>query len=113
MTGSKGTKHVTPPPSIGKTNSETNIFDDVTSMTSVSDIIDVHRDEEVVKSLYKLSEDLIKFLNKSEGSDVKIEIGKEPEAETFYAHSAILRARSSYFDVALTKKSVNPNKTDD
>ena len=51
----------------------------------------------VMRSLHKLSEDLIKFFEKSEECDVKIEIGKYPDVKRFTAHSPILRARSSYF----------------
>src|SRR5205823_9893113 len=78
-----------------------NVMDDATSVTSMSDLTDFTRDDIVIRSLGKLSEDLINFLNKSEEYNVKIIIGKESECEEFRAHSSILQARSSYFNAAL------------
>ncbi|CAG8744208.1 6285_t:CDS:2, partial [Acaulospora morrowiae] len=88
-----------------KTNmAETN---SVTSTTTDPRSLELNKEDLVIKSLYKLSENLITFLNKPEGYDVKLEIGKAPDVEEFYAHSAILRARSTYFHNALSKEMIN------
>ena len=84
---------------------------DTVSLTSEAptaasaDTVEFNRDELAIKSLYRLSEDLIKFFEKTEECDVTLEIGKEPDFKKFGAHSSILRARSSYFYKALSKKS--------
>ncbi|CAG8499920.1 1110_t:CDS:2 [Ambispora gerdemannii] len=51
-----------------------------------------------------LSRDFSRLLEKSDNFDVSIEIGVEPDKKVFKAHSVILRARSSYFDRALSSK---------
>lgn len=89
-----------------------NIIDDATSVTSTSDFADFTRDDIIIKSLYKLSEDLTNFLSKSKEFDVKIIIGKESDIEEFHAHSSILQARSAYFNAALTKKPENKTEED-
>ena len=62
-----------------------------------------------LKHISKLLNDLTKLLNDSDYYDMEIRIGSEDEVKTFKVHSAILRARSPYFEVALsnnwTKKS--------
>jgi hypothetical protein len=82
-----------------------NVIDDATSITSTSDFADFTRDDVIIRSLYKLSEDLSNFLCKSKEFDVKIVIGKESDIKEFHAHSFILQARSAYFNAALSKKS--------
>ncbi|EXX70244.1 uncharacterized protein OCT59_029817 [Rhizophagus irregularis] len=89
-----------------------NVIDDATSVTSTSEFADFTRDDIIIRSLYKLSEDLTNFLTKSKEFDVKIIIGKESDVEEFQAHSSILQARSAYFNAALSKKSEN-NKTEE
>lgn len=89
-----------------------NVIDDATSVTSTSEFADFTRDDIIIRSLYKLSEDLTNFLTKSKEFDVKIIIGKESDVEEFHAHSSILQARSAYFNAALSKKSEN-NKTEE
>src|SRR3989337_1181678 len=83
----------------------------VTSETSDATLADVQKEDITAKSFAKLSEDLATFLSKSEECDVKIEIGKEPEVKEFYAHSPILRARSTYFYKTLSKKSIVDENT--
>jgi len=61
-----------------------------------------------LKHISKLLNDLTKLLN-SDYYDMEIKVGSEDEVRTFKVHSAILRARSPYFEVVLsnnwTKKS--------
>src|ERR1044071_6580534 len=80
---------------------------DTASVTSATHTITSVAD--TIKSLYRLSEDLIKFFEKTQECDVTLEIGKEPDFKKFSAHSSILRARSSYFYKALSKKSEGKN----
>ncbi|GBB84720.1 hypothetical protein RclHR1_01130015 [Rhizophagus clarus] len=87
------------------------VIDDTTSVTSMSEFADTTRDDNVIKSLYKLSEDFTNFLKNSKEFDVKIIIGKEGNSEEFHAHSFILQARSAYFNAALSKQP--ENKSDD
>ena len=42
--------------------------------------------------------------NGSDDYDVTFEVGQQPNAETFQAHSVILRAVSPYFKAALSKR---------
>ncbi|KAG9295685.1 hypothetical protein G9A89_003003 [Geosiphon pyriformis] len=53
-----------------------------------------------------LSHDLGRLLNSQDFSDVRILVGKAPNARTFHAHSQILAARSLYFAGALSNDSI-------
>ncbi|CAG8435038.1 6239_t:CDS:2 [Scutellospora calospora] len=55
-----------------------------------------------IESLTRLSNDIIKLIHNSEGYDVKIKVGESPNTQEFKAHSLILRARSPYFNRALS-----------
>ncbi|CAG8450741.1 15615_t:CDS:2 [Dentiscutata heterogama] len=61
--------------------------------------------------LTQLSNDIIKLIHNPEGYDIKIKVGEPPNTKEFKAHSLILRARSPYFNRALshewTKKQEN------
>ncbi|CAG8609472.1 15543_t:CDS:2, partial [Acaulospora colombiana] len=112
----KGPLHLHPESSpTAKLNLRTSMAEtnSVTSGTTDIASVEINKEDLIIKSIYKLSEDLIGFLNKPEGYDVKLEIGKEPDVEEFYAHSAILRARSSYFYKALSKNLDKENTTTD
>jgi hypothetical protein len=57
----------------------------------------------IVKSWYKLANDLTEeLLNETGSCDVIINVGNENDYEPFLAHSLILRARSEYFKAALS-----------
>ena len=54
------------------------------------------------KHLNKLLHDLAKLLNEPDFYDVEIKVGEDQDVKTFKVHSTILKARSSYFKVALS-----------
>ncbi|CAG8557103.1 980_t:CDS:2 [Diversispora eburnea] len=54
--------------------------------------------------LTTLSNDLSWLLENIEDCNVTLQVGREPNVRNFYAHIALLRARSSYFRVALSKE---------
>lgn len=54
--------------------------------------------------------DIRQLLHEADDYNVLLEVGQEPNIETFKAHSVILRARSTYFRAAL---STNWAKTND
>ena len=56
------------------------------------------------KLLSVFSRDICNLLEDSEESNVTIHVGEQPDVRTFSAHSLILRARSSYFNTALSKQ---------
>lgn len=56
----------------------------------------------MVKSWYKLANDLTELLDETYSCDVIIKVGEENDFEIFKAHSLILRARSEYFKAALS-----------
>lgn len=56
----------------------------------------------IVKSWYKLANDLTELLDEIDSCDVIINVGNENDYELFKAHSLILRARSEYFKAALS-----------
>ncbi|GBB86509.1 hypothetical protein RclHR1_12930006 [Rhizophagus clarus] len=56
----------------------------------------------IVKSWYKLADDLTELLEETHSCDVIIKVGEENDFEIFKAHSLILRARSEYFRAALS-----------
>ena len=64
-----------------------------------------------LKYILKLVNDLTNLLNKSDYYDVEIKTGNGDEVKIFKAHSHILKARSSYFKVALSNNWVK--KSDD
>lgn len=51
-----------------------------------------------------LSRDYTKLLDSGAYSDVIIQVGQEPEHREFKVHSLILRARSPYFNAALSSE---------
>src|SRR5438094_282456 len=55
-----------------------------------------------LKYVNRLLNDLTGLLNKSDFCDVEIKVGMDQDVKIFKAHSIILRARSSYFDAALS-----------
>ena len=55
-----------------------------------------------LKHIYKLLNDLTNVMNESDYYDVEIKIGNGDDVKIFKAHSHILKARSSYFRVALS-----------
>jgi hypothetical protein len=55
-----------------------------------------------LKYINKLLDDLTKLSNDSNCYDVEIKVGVEEDNKIFKAHSNILKARSSYFKVALS-----------
>ena len=55
-----------------------------------------------LKHIYRLVNDLTNLLNESDLYDVEIKIGADKDVKIFKAHSNILKARSSYFKVALS-----------
>ncbi|CAG8845454.1 28430_t:CDS:1, partial [Racocetra persica] len=50
-----------------------------------------------------LSTDFNQLLEESDDYDMIIYVGKEPNVKKFYAHTVILRARSTYFRRALSR----------
>src|SRR5947208_16468077 len=70
-----------------------------------------------LKCISKLLNDLTRLLNDSDYYDMEIKVGGDDDdrggVEIFKAHSTILKARSSYFEVALsnnwTKRSEDGN----
>ncbi|RHZ70574.1 hypothetical protein Glove_269g52 [Diversispora epigaea] len=61
------------------------------------------------KFLEKLSQDFTALLNDKEDYNVIIEVSKDENKESFTAHSAVLRYRSSYFNKELTNIPQNEN----
>ena len=55
-----------------------------------------------LKHIYKILNDLTNVMNESDYYDVEIKIGNGDDVKIFKAHSHILKARSSYFRVALS-----------
>ena len=56
-----------------------------------------------LKHIYKILNDLTNVMNESDYYDVEIKIGNgDDNVKIFKAHSHILKARSSYFRVALS-----------
>lgn len=53
---------------------------------------------------FLLSRDYTKFLDSSAYSDVIIQVGQEPDYQEFKVHSLVLRARSPYFNAALSSE---------
>src|SRR6266511_1085689 len=65
--------------------------------------INAFEDVSSLKYISKLLNDLTGLLNESNFYDVEIKVGTGQDAKTFRAHSAFLKARSSYFNAALSK----------
>lgn len=53
---------------------------------------------------FLLSRDYNKLLDSSAYSDVIIQVGQEPDYQEFKVHSLVLRARSPYFNAALSSE---------
>ncbi|KAG9285682.1 hypothetical protein G9A89_002249 [Geosiphon pyriformis] len=60
----------------------------------------------------QLNQDIARLYQEADDYNVKITVGEEPNVHTFLAHSVILRARSSFFRAALSKKWQNPQEDD-
>nr|CAG8572090.1 12039_t:CDS:2 [Entrophospora candida] len=56
------------------------------------------------KLLSVFSRDIFNLLENLEEFNVTIHVGEQPNVRTFHAHSLILKARSSYFNTALSKQ---------
>src|SRR6266511_5725227 len=67
----------------------------------ISNLIYAKKDLSSLKYISKLVNDLSNLLNESDFCDVKIRVGEGKDIRTFKAHSTILKARSSYFKIAL------------
>ena len=66
-------------------------------------LINLNREDILpLKHISKLLNDLTNVLNKSDYYDAEIKIGNGDDVKIFKAHSHILKARSSYFRVALS-----------
>ena len=65
-------------------------------------LINSNKDALPLKYIGKLVCDLTNLLIESDFYDIEIKIGIDQNAKTFKAHSNILKARSSYFKVALS-----------
>src|SRR5437764_13304431 len=82
------------------------------STTLINNLISFNENASLLKYISKLINDLTELLNESKFYDVEIKVGVEQDdIRIFKVHSAILRARSSYFKAALSndwnKKSDN------
>jgi hypothetical protein len=62
------------------------------------------------KHFNKLVNDFTNLLKESDFYDVEIEVGTNQNVKIFKVHSTILRARSSYFKVALSKNWVKKSE---
>ena len=70
--------------------------------TLINTLIDSNKDALPLKHIGKLVYDLTNLLIESDFYDIEIKVGVEQNVKTFKAHSNILKARSSYFKVALS-----------
>ena len=66
-----------------------------------------------LKYINKLLNDLTKSLSESNFYDVEIRAGINENIKTFKAHSTILKARSSYFKVALSSNWIRKSEDND
>jgi hypothetical protein len=53
---------------------------------------------------FLLSRDYTKLLDSGAYSDVIVQVGQEPDYQEYKVHSLILRARSPYFNAALSSE---------
>ena len=81
----------------------------------ISDLIYSKKDQDLLSLKYisKLVNDLSNLLNESDFCDVKIRVGEGKDIRTFKAHSTILKARSSYFKVALSSNWIRKSEDND
>lgn len=85
--------------------SNINNFTSLENITPLfNDIVNSNNDNTLpLNRISKLVNDLTKLLNESNCYDVEIKIGmEENNVKIFKAHSNILKARSSYFETALS-----------
>ena len=68
----------------------------------INNLINSNKDALPLKYISQLVNDLSKLLNESDAYDVEIRVGAEQDVKTFKAHSNILKARSTYFKIALS-----------
>lgn len=80
------------------------MFSALENITKLLDnIVSSNIDASPLKYISKLLNDFSKLLNEPNFYDVEIKVGlNQQDLETFKAHSAILKSRSSYFNVALS-----------
>jgi len=88
-------------------------FSSLENINEFNNLINSNKNVLSLKHISKLINDLTNMMNESDYYDVEIKIGNDDDddAKIFKAHSHILKARSSYFRVALSdnwvKKSEN------
>src|SRR3954468_8743783 len=58
----------------------------------------------------RLARDLARLLEGQLDHDVVVKVGQGDDAKEFPAHAGLLRARSAYFDVALSNRWVQANQ---
>ncbi|CAG8543230.1 2922_t:CDS:2, partial [Ambispora leptoticha] len=61
----------------------------------------------------QLNQDIARLYQEADDYNVKITVGEEPNEQTFFAHSVILRARSPFFRAALSHKWRNTQDSED
>src|SRR5437763_14025186 len=77
-------------------------FENVTKL--INNLINSRKNASPLKHINKLVNDLTNMLTDADFHDIEIKVGTDQNVKTFKAHSSILRARSSYFKVALSSK---------
>ena len=89
-----------------------NSFSSLENINEFNNLINSNQNALSLKHISKLINDLTNMMNESDYYDIEIKIGNDDDdVKIFKAHSHILKARSSYFRVALSdnwvKKSEN------
>ena len=78
--------------------------------TLINNLINSDKNTLPLKHIIKLTNDLTNLLIESDFYDMEIKVGVEQNVKTFKAHSNILKARSSYFKVALSANWIKRSK---
>ena len=92
----------------------TDCFSSLENITTlINNLICSGKDALPLKYISKLVNDLSDLLNESGFYDVEIKVGENDNVKTFKAHSIILKARSSYFKVALSNNWIKKSEDND
>ena len=83
------------------------------SQESINNLVCSGKDASPLKYISKLVNDLSDLLNESGFYNVEIKVGENDNVKTFKAHSTILKARSSYFKVALSNNWIKKSEDND
>ena len=63
----------------------------------------------VLELLSGVSSDYEKLYESGKYTDISIHVGQEPRNKIFFAHSLVLRTRSTYFEGKLSENTEDPN----